>query len=330
MANYKIIGGDRKEYGPETPEQVRQWIAEGRANAQTLAQAEGSGVWKQLGDIPEFQPLLRPPAPGVVAPLRSAPPLDAGPWTAQILAREPEINIGRCLARSWSLLTANFSVLFGAAFLVWMVTVLCQMVPVLGGLAAWILAGVFNGGLCLVFLRRIRGQQATVGDAFSGFSRGVAQLILAGFVSSLLGWIGLLFCVVPGLYLLIAWVFSVPLVADRGLEFWSAMELSRKIVTRVWFKMFGLFILAFLPFTLAYAILETRITLSMIQAVQDATSSGSLDFGRISQAMLEVAKGNFVLVALVKVALLVNLPFAVGALMHAYEDLFGARTTPAA
>ncbi len=37
---YKIIGADGKEYGPVTSEQVRQWITEGRANAQTKVQPE--------------------------------------------------------------------------------------------------------------------------------------------------------------------------------------------------------------------------------------------------------------------------------------------------
>ncbi len=51
---YKILGGDGKEYGPVTAENLRQWMAEGRANAQTQVQAEGTGVWVALGSLPEF------------------------------------------------------------------------------------------------------------------------------------------------------------------------------------------------------------------------------------------------------------------------------------
>jgi hypothetical protein len=51
---FKIIGGDGKEYGPVTTEQLRQWIAEGRVNHQTLAQAEGDTQWKPLGQYAEF------------------------------------------------------------------------------------------------------------------------------------------------------------------------------------------------------------------------------------------------------------------------------------
>jgi hypothetical protein len=59
---FKIIGGDGRPYGPVSVEQIRQWIAEGRANAQTLAQLEGSLEWKPLGQYSEFASSAAPPA----------------------------------------------------------------------------------------------------------------------------------------------------------------------------------------------------------------------------------------------------------------------------
>ena len=65
---YKIIGGDGRQYGPITIEQLRQWIAEGRANAQTLAQVDGGLDWKPLGTFPEFAGGFPPPtAPPALA-----------------------------------------------------------------------------------------------------------------------------------------------------------------------------------------------------------------------------------------------------------------------
>lgn len=55
---YKIIGADQKEYGPVSAEQLRQWLAEGRANAQTPVQAAGTAGWKPLAAYPEFAALL--------------------------------------------------------------------------------------------------------------------------------------------------------------------------------------------------------------------------------------------------------------------------------
>lgn len=58
---YRILGADGKEYGPVNAEQMRRWIAEGRANAQTRTLAEGTLEWKPLAQFPEFSLLLPNP-----------------------------------------------------------------------------------------------------------------------------------------------------------------------------------------------------------------------------------------------------------------------------
>src|SRR6266566_9699734 len=71
---YRIIGADGNQYGPISADQLRQWIAEGRANAQTKVLAEGTIDWKPLSEFPEFfpsttapgaTPLPPSPAPGI-------------------------------------------------------------------------------------------------------------------------------------------------------------------------------------------------------------------------------------------------------------------------
>ena len=56
---YKIVGKDSQQYGPVTAEQLRVWITENRANAQTLTQAERSPEWKPLSAFPEFAAELK-------------------------------------------------------------------------------------------------------------------------------------------------------------------------------------------------------------------------------------------------------------------------------
>jgi hypothetical protein len=68
---YRIIGADGNQYGPISAEQLRQWIAEGRANAQTKVLAEGTMEWKPLSEFPEFFGGAAPP-PG--APTTPPPP----------------------------------------------------------------------------------------------------------------------------------------------------------------------------------------------------------------------------------------------------------------
>ncbi len=79
---YKIIGADQKEYGPVSADQLRQWIAEGRANGQTKVQPAGGTDWKAMEELPEFADVLpktAAPAPGVLMP-----PLPSQPRNSQM------------------------------------------------------------------------------------------------------------------------------------------------------------------------------------------------------------------------------------------------------
>ncbi|MEI6085095.1 MAG: DUF1559 domain-containing protein [Verrucomicrobiota bacterium] len=71
---FKIIGADGKEYGPVSSDQLRQWVAEGRANGQTRVRADGSTEWKSLAELPEFAPAI-PMLPPVAEPSSVAAPL---------------------------------------------------------------------------------------------------------------------------------------------------------------------------------------------------------------------------------------------------------------
>ena len=71
---YRIIGKDGQQYGPVTAEQLRSWIAENRANAQTLVQTDDTQDWKPLAAFPEFAADLRPPTTSEATPPTITPP----------------------------------------------------------------------------------------------------------------------------------------------------------------------------------------------------------------------------------------------------------------
>src|SRR5579883_1152383 len=116
---YKIIGADQKEYGPVSAELIRQWIVEGRANAQTQARLEGETEWKPLSSFQDFEAALRSvPPPG--APFAGTA---AGPVPVEvILGREYELDIGSCIARAWDLVRQNFWPVVGVSLLIMIIT----------------------------------------------------------------------------------------------------------------------------------------------------------------------------------------------------------------
>jgi uncharacterized membrane protein len=95
------------------------------------------------------------------------------------------------------------------------------------------------GGLYWYFLKKLRGERVRVETAFSGFSLCFLQLALASFVTDVLETLAALCLILPGVYLSVAWLFTLPLVIDKRLDFWPAMRLSRKTITLHWWKFFG-------------------------------------------------------------------------------------------
>ncbi len=258
---YKIIGADRKEYGPISVDQLKYWITEGRVNHETLARPEGGTEWQPLATYPDFADVFGQPE---FAQPAAAPGAGAPPSPEQLLASDYELDIGTCIGRSWELLKENFWPIVGVSFLVLLVNgALNQLLGLISrpamndmiqrhqfsptgiGLVVFTsvlgapVTNIMMGGLFRYYLKLVRRQPASVGDAFSGFTEGVGQLALLGLIQGLLFLIALGFCVLPGVYLGVAWYFATPLVADRGMPFWEAMEFSRKMVSKHWFLLFG-------------------------------------------------------------------------------------------
>lgn len=157
---------------------------------------------------------------------------------AVYLRRGTVIDIGGAVSRGWSLVRDNMGVLIGASVLGWLVSIGLACVPVLG----WIVGFVLIGGLHYMFIRRIRGEAVQVGDVFAGFNLAFLHLSLAGLVKALLTGLGFVLCILPGIYLGVGYVFALPLVIDKKMEFWPAMELSRRVVHAQWWSMFALVI----------------------------------------------------------------------------------------
>jgi prepilin-type processing-associated H-X9-DG protein len=108
---YKIIGADQKEYGPVSAEQINQWIAQGRVNAQTKVQAEG-GEWKALIDFPEFAASLGNRA-ATLSPPPAASSLSSQPLNA---AKTSALAICSLVFGILGLPTCGILALFGLVF----------------------------------------------------------------------------------------------------------------------------------------------------------------------------------------------------------------------
>ncbi len=109
-------------------------------------------------------------------------------------------------------------------------------------------------GVIMLAIHYSRGEPIAFNSIFNYYHL-TGKLALAGLLIYIMTIIGFVLLILPGIYLSIAYVFTLPLIADKGMGVWDAMELSRKAVTKHWFKVFGLFFLLSLIMTLGALVL---------------------------------------------------------------------------
>jgi hypothetical protein len=237
---YFVEGTDGNKYGPLNLEQVKQYIRERRVTGQTPARIDGTEEWKPLSTYPEFAEALGA-APRAGTPLNLGASPEAVAYALQVIGRNRSVRAGDCISRAWQLYQSDFGPIFGVVALIWLLVFASSSTA-----AGLVLLGPLLAGLYTWSLKRIRSQPAQVSDAFTGFTNDFVPTMVAGLIASVLTGVGFSLCVLPGIYLYAAWAFVYPLITERRLHFWDALEVSRQVVTHRWFDYGTLLLLTLL------------------------------------------------------------------------------------
>jgi uncharacterized membrane protein len=118
-------------------------------------------------------------------------------------------------------------------------------IPYVGAVASFAVSTPLLMGNFIVSAKLLHGQTPEFRDFFAGFQY-ILPLLLLSLVAGLFIGIGMLLLIIPGLYLLVAYMFASYLVVDRHLDFWPAMDLSRRTVNPRWFGYFAFALLVIL------------------------------------------------------------------------------------
>jgi hypothetical protein len=331
---FTMIGGDGQEYGPVSAEQLRAWILDHRANGRTLVRAEGETDWKPLFLRPEFADALAEAArrysdAGAGSSSEAGPVTPATEVSTDGAAAARAGTPGRfavldCVSRGWGLLQRHMPLILWASFLVWLIPSALGFLGVLGALTGWLLAGPLYGGLCVLVLKLARGQPAGFREVWACFDARFVTCLLVWVFTGAVTELGLLFLLVPGIFFATVWAFSLPLAADRGLDFVAALRESWRVVTPRFFRVLGLLVLAFLP----YLVFSGYCLVVTTGWVMEALGPGGIPtLGELLDKLPELARRGAVLAWQQQIVFALNLPFAWGVLMTAYEDLVTAGRT---
>jgi uncharacterized membrane protein len=150
-----------------------------------------------------------------------------------------EVRIGQWLSRSWIIFKANAGLLLASHAIILILGVGLELIPFVGWVAGFILFGPLWMGSSWVCLRLVRGEPATLSDAFAGFGSQFGALAVAGIIFQLGIMLGLLLLIIPGVFLFVAWYFAFLIALDKKTSGWQALELSRQTVQKRWFAVFG-------------------------------------------------------------------------------------------
>ncbi len=178
-----------------------------------------------------------------------------------LLTRAADLKIGACLRRGWRLVKAHPGACMAGTGLTLLIGTVANLAPYYGAVVSLGLTGAVVGGFHWFLLRGLRGNQPRLADLRVALSPLFVPVMLAGAIADfprefaiwllrnahrlfagasaddlrfLYELLGVL--ILPAVYLFVSWWFARVLVIDKGLDFWPALELSRKVVTRHWLK----------------------------------------------------------------------------------------------
>ncbi len=341
---YKIIGGDQKQYGPISADQIRQWISEGRANGQTLICAEGSEDWKPLSAFPEFGFTT---APAAIAALGAE---SAGPASPEeILARDYSLDIAGCIARGWRLFTSQFVTVFitfilflalmiGAGFAIQVIMLVAGVnklsfatkmyLSPINTCFVSLAVGPALGGLYYVYISALRGRITSVADLFQGFKT-FQDLFLGKLVPSLI----MTAVMLPANIIM---AHKLGPTMDRLKELqqnpqaMNPQEIFPQIMSGVGSAL-PVFLICMVP--VMYLYVNWVFTLALIiDKKWGFWTAMTVSWKMVHRHWLHVF-GLVVVMGLLNIAgvcccigVFVTVPVGLAALMYAYEDIFGRKT----
>lgn len=118
------------------------------------------------------------------------------------------------------------------------------LIPVIGAIGSVVVQPALNAGYFLVADKIRRGESIRFEDFFDGFKGPqFGQLILLSLIAGILIGIGIVFCIIPGIWLAISYMIAMPILIFLRLEFWDAMEASRKVVAKNFWSFLGIVLL---------------------------------------------------------------------------------------
>lgn len=184
---------------------------------------------------------------------------------------QENFEIGRVISLTFGVIGRNAPLFFGLAFVVngipqmglqyYQLEVLrlgqAGVVPDLGGVTAYlslvglfvlfavIFGGLLNAMLCRAAIEDLSDRRPQVGECFATAISVLLPLIAIGIVSSIAIGFGLMLLIVPGIYLALGWVVTVPVLVQEREGVFGSLSRSRALTKGSRWRLLAMFLVVF-------------------------------------------------------------------------------------
>jgi len=164
----------------------------------------------------------------------------------------PDWTIEGVLKEAWELISGFKATAWGA-LLIYLGITIAVTIPFefLGkdsaiiGFIGQIIIGLVTypiyAGITMLAIRRSVGAPTNAFMVFDFYSK-IMPIFLLYVLMMILIMVGLVLLVLPGIYLMVAYSLAIPLLVEKNMRLWDALETSRKMVSKRWFSVFGIYL----------------------------------------------------------------------------------------
>lgn len=161
----------------------------------------------------------------------------------ELIVKGYEVDIEKAFRDGWEIFKAKplFTIGYAAFILLLQVTFALYLTD-FSFVFTIFLSGPLYAGFFLVANKISRGEEVLYPDFFGGFQY-YMPVVSVWLIGQILAGFGILFLVLPGVYLMVSYMFAVLMTLFGGFDFWNALEYSRKVIHIRWWRFFYLMLL---------------------------------------------------------------------------------------
>lgn len=308
---YDFIGGDGKQYGPFTLDELRDCIHQRRATPESKVRETGehSNEWRSIREVLNLQP------GSTLSPIESTTVtdhyLDFDQFREAVLASNNRLDVGLALGQGWTLFTAHMGILVGACLLYMLILVGAGFIP----FSSLILQGPLTGGLFILVLNLIRTNTATIGDLFQGFARNFGWLLLISIVQIVVVCVAIFIGAIPLTLIIGIFAGGIGAVLESPGIFVIAMICAGIFAMIIMAIIAG--VLTFFPLPLAA---DKKLDFS--QAFSLGWPVSKSNFVPILMLFGLLSFVNIIATVLCMLPLIFSIPWSYAVICQAYEQMF--------